>query len=443
MARDIKFSCCFQFMLWLISMLAGIIQGFQIGAVAGSELSISDEYSGANIGDLHEAKPNTQEREIFVSIYALGAAAGALFGGQACDSLGRKTVTIIGTSLIAMGFIIIIISQDICSGFIGRLVGGIGQGIISFSVPLYLNEVGSQSFNKIIVAVMSLFQGTGMLGGLNLAIPFQHHWKAIYEFGLIPCALLIVIQACMPESQFYYINQGRDDDALEVLKIGLSEEDAQYEIKKLRYEKRFFFNKSVTYGKKCSDIFGGVYTKPFVIAITLASLSQLVGTSAFLYYGPEIIEQSQVDISDAIPRDLSAIIFDNFILGSFTSGNFLSAMVISKLGRRSIVLYILPIAFFSTIGLAYTMHEANYGDEDEQDFNIKEDYKHGDRIMFFVFLILYMFSTAIGLSSTIWGITAEIIPNYLLAQVSSLVTMWSWLLNFAITSCFLGIVDDP
>lgn len=213
-------------MLWLISILAGIIQGFQIGAVAGTELTIGDEYSGIDVGDYHEAHPNTQERELFVSLYALGAASGALFGGQACDSIGRKTVTIIGTLLISAGFIIIIIGQGIAAGFLGRLVGGVGQGIVSFSIPLYLSEVGTNDFNKIIMALMSLFSGAGMLGGLNLSVPFQHHWKVVYEFGLIPCALLILVQSLMPESQLFFINQGRDDEALEVLKIGLSEEDA-------------------------------------------------------------------------------------------------------------------------------------------------------------------------------------------------------------------------
>jgi SP family myo-inositol transporter-like MFS transporter 13 len=54
-----------------------------------------------------------------------------------------------------------------------------------------------------------------------------------------------------------------------------------------------------------------------------------------------------------------------------------------------------------------------------------------------------MLAISIGLSNTVWGITSEIIPNYLLAQASALIATWGWVLNFAINSIFLNILDDP
>jgi hypothetical protein len=74
-----------------------------------------------------------------------------------------------------------------------------------------LNEVGTQAYNKIVVAFFSLFTGAGMIAGLNLAIPFRHHWKILYEFGLIPAFLLAIFMFILPESQAFYINDGRDE----------------------------------------------------------------------------------------------------------------------------------------------------------------------------------------------------------------------------------------
>lgn len=79
--RETEFDCCFMFNLNFLAILAGVIQGYQIGIIAGTELLIGDEYSGIDFGNLHEDKPTTQEREFFVSFFALGAAFGALFGG--------------------------------------------------------------------------------------------------------------------------------------------------------------------------------------------------------------------------------------------------------------------------------------------------------------------------------------------------------------------------
>lgn len=55
----------------------------------------------------------------------------------------------------------------------------------------------------------------------------------------------------------------------------------------------------------------------------------------------------------------------------------------------------------------------------------------------------YLLSISIGLSNTIWGIVSEITPSYLLAQTSGVVATFGWLINFAVTSVFLTILNDP
>lgn len=57
-------------------------------------------------------------------------------------------------------------------------------------------------------------------------------------------------------------------------------------------------------------------------------------------------------------------------------------------------------------------------------------------------LAIYVFAISIGLSSTIFGISSEILPNYLLAQATSLITTAGWLFNFAVNSVFLTVLDD-
>lgn len=109
-------------------------------------------------------------------------------------------MTIIGDTIIAAGFIIIILTQGVFGGFFGRFVSGFGQGIQSFTIPLYLNEVGTASYNKIVTAFFTLFTGGGMIAGLNLAVPFRHEWKILYEVGLIPCAVLALFMFILPES---------------------------------------------------------------------------------------------------------------------------------------------------------------------------------------------------------------------------------------------------
>ena len=104
-----------------------------------------------------------------------------------------------------------------------------------------------------------------------------------------------------------------------------------------------------------------------MLAVGLASFNQLVGTSAFLYYGPEVFAMADSDVTGINEKEESADILDNFIVCAFVLGNLLSAYLIYHTGRKWIVLTALPVAAATSIGLAYTMHEANYGDEDEPD----------------------------------------------------------------------------
>jgi len=91
-----------------------------------------------------------------------------------------------------------------------------------------------------------------------------------------------------------------------------------------------------------------------------------------------------------------------------------SAYLIIGVGRRWVVLTSLPVAFVIAFILSFTMHETNFGhDEDIED--AKQDYRHMERMLFIGFINIYMLAISIGLSNTVWSITGEIIPNYLLA----------------------------
>lgn len=280
-----------------------------------------------------------------------------------------------------------------------------------------------------------------MILGLNLAIPFRHHWKVLYQFGLIPVIALAVFTLILPESQAYLLNNNDDEAALAVIKRGLDDEDAEWELKKLKYEARFVKSDRITYCSKCEDIFT-TYFKPFSIALGLAAFGQLVGTSSFLYYGPEIFEMTQSDVPGAEDKEESSDLLSNFIICAFVLGNLISAFMIYKLGRRMIVTIGLAVAIVAALILSFTMKEANYGDEDEGDEDVKQEYRHFDRMIFYAFIVAYMLAISIGLSTTIWNITSEILPSYLLAQASSYVATFGWLLNFGVNSIFLNILDD-
>ena len=65
----------------IIAVCTGLLQGYQVGLIAGTELFLGEEMKGISIGDDSDgAEASTQDREFFVSFFSLGAALGSLFG---------------------------------------------------------------------------------------------------------------------------------------------------------------------------------------------------------------------------------------------------------------------------------------------------------------------------------------------------------------------------
>ena len=431
-----SYDCCFVASLYILAITAGLLQGYQVGIIAGLELFVADEYK-----DLKQ-DIGSHERELFVAIFSLGAAFGSLFSGEISDKIGRKWIILLGDALVGAGFLIIVFGKKIGVGFVGRCISGVGSGFLSFVIPVYLGEVGPQKWTKLSQSIFGFSSGIGMIGGLDLAIPFRHHWKLLFKLGLIPVVAQVLFTCFMPESHMYYINNGNDEEALKVLKNSMDEGDAEKELSILKYERQFFFGDGVTFAKKWGDLFS-TYAKPFFISIGMSTFAQLIGISAFLYYGSDIFEQAGNDLEGIQEREEASDILDNFVVGTYVFGNIISAIIIPLTGRKWILTVGLPTIFVSLLGLSYTMHEANYGDQNDSDKLDQEEYKHTDRAAFLFFLMLYVLAASIGFSGAVSGITSEIIPNYLLGTAVSLSSFTGWITNFIINLFFLDFLDDP
>ena len=71
----------------------------------------------------------------------LGAFIGSLFAGVISDQIGRKPVIIISDFLFTAGSLIMAFAPEIYVLMIGRIIVGLGVGIASMVVPVYLSEV--------------------------------------------------------------------------------------------------------------------------------------------------------------------------------------------------------------------------------------------------------------------------------------------------------------
>lgn len=112
------------------SAIGGFLFGYDTGVIGGANIYIYDDLG-------HD---NATVKETVVSIALLGAFIGALISSWLSDKYGRKKTIIIADIVFIVGSIIMACSIDVLMLIFGRFVIGLGVGIASMIVPIYLSE---------------------------------------------------------------------------------------------------------------------------------------------------------------------------------------------------------------------------------------------------------------------------------------------------------------
>ena len=115
--------------LLLVAGLGGLLYGIDVGIIAGA-LPYLVATSGLNAGQI----------SFVVAAVLLGTVISTLFAGVLADRMGRKYLMILSGALFAASIPVIALSHGYGPLFFGRLLQGIGGGLIGVVVPLYLAE---------------------------------------------------------------------------------------------------------------------------------------------------------------------------------------------------------------------------------------------------------------------------------------------------------------
>lgn len=78
-----------------------------------------------------------------VSSTLAGAAVGSLTGSSLADNLGRRKAFLLDTIPLALGPLLSATATSLSAMIAGRLIAGVGIGLSSALVPLYISEVSS------------------------------------------------------------------------------------------------------------------------------------------------------------------------------------------------------------------------------------------------------------------------------------------------------------
>ena len=378
------------YMFWVafVASLGGLLFGFDTAVISGAERQIQAVFGLSDFA-----------HGFTMATALIGTIIGALFCGKPAERYGRKK------SLIVIGILYLI--SAVFSGAIVnwysfmffRFLGGLAVGASSVVGPMFIAEISPAAwrgrfvcffqFNIVLGIVLAYFSNYWIAG-----VPNDWQWMIMAE--AIPALLFSVLMFTMPESPRWLVKQGRDADAMSVFeKTG--ETDVETELESIRQS---LADASAKGGK----LFQKRYWKPILIAFLIATINQLSGINAILYYAPRLLEMSGVFREGAM---LQCIIIG---LTNLTF-SMLGMVLIDKLGRKTLI-------GIGAVGMVICQAMVARG------FALEVFTGY----YMLICLVGYVAFFALSLGATIWVVIAEVFPNDVRAsgQVFGSMTHWVW-----------------
>lgn len=159
------------------------------------------------------------QKGLLTAMIEAGALIGALNQGWIADKLSRKYSIVVAVIIFIIGSILQTSATDYTMLTSARFVGGVGIGMLSMVVPLYISEISPPSIRGTLLAIEELSIVTGIVIAFwttygTLRIPSEWSWRLPFllqvPFGLVLGVGIIYL----PFSPRWLCSKGRDDEAL-------------------------------------------------------------------------------------------------------------------------------------------------------------------------------------------------------------------------------------
>ncbi|WP_346769674.1 D-xylose transporter XylE [Cytobacillus firmus] len=405
--------------LTLVAAIGGLLFGYDTAVISGAEKSL-EIYLIESLGLGSLAHGATTSSAL------IGCIIGGLISGYFASKFGRKNSLIAAAVLFflsALGsafpeFLFFTKGEPTISLLLTfnlyRIIGGIGVGLASAIVPMYIGEIAPAdirgrlvSFNQFMIIFGMLvvyFVNWGIAGGRPLEWINDVGWRYMFASEAIPALAFGLLLLLVPETPRYLAIKNHDDKALAVLtKInGASEAKTILgEIKKsVEASANVPAEKLFAYGKLV-----------IVIGILLSVFQQFVGINVALYYAPRIFE------SMGAAKDASMLqtIVMGIINVIFT---VVAILTVDKWGRK-------PLLITGSIGMAIGM----FGVAGMAFSNIIG-------MGTLIFIIVYTASFMLSWGPICWVLISEIFPNKIRGQAVAVAVAAQWAANYFISSTY-------
>ncbi|CAG7878386.1 unnamed protein product [Brassica rapa] len=348
---------------------------------------------------------------LFGSLMTFGGMIGAIFSAKAASALGNKMTLWLADLFCITGWLAIALAKDIVLLDLGRFFVGIGVGLISYVVPVYVAEITPKHIRGAFTFSNQLLQNCGVA----IAYYFGNFlsWRSLALIGIIPCGIQVIGLFFIPESPRWLAKKGRDEEVEVVLqKLRGKGHDIMLEARAIKISVEVSKQNSNT---SIRSLFRKRYAHQLTIGIGLMLLQQLCGMSGIGSYGSTLFELGGFPARIGMTV-LSLIVVPKSLLG---------LILVDRWGRR-------PLLMASAFGLCLSCITLAVA------FGVKDvpEIQNITPVFTFIGILSFTMMFAFGMGALPWVIMSEIFPMDIKVLAGSLVTIANWFTGWIANYCF-------
>lgn len=167
------------------------------------------------------------------SLTSAGTPIGCILGGYLMDRFGRRKTLLFTEVPLIIGWLLIAFATNVGTIYAGRVLVGIGGGMIGAPARVYTSEVTQPHLRGMLTALASI--------GISVGVLFQYVFGSFLSWhvlaGISTCIpiLAITFMFFMPESPNFLISKSKPEKAMKSLaKLRGSNYDVEKEVNELQ-----------------------------------------------------------------------------------------------------------------------------------------------------------------------------------------------------------------
>lgn len=372
-------------------------------------------YSSPAIPELEKLGLLTREESgWFGSLLTIGALGGGPIGGWLIERFGRRTAIKFTSVPFLLGWGCILMLSAPNGLYLGRFLCGLGCGLVTVCVPVYIAEISTSSHRGFLGAGIQLSITIGILVSYAAGLSFSYADMAV--IGMIPAALALVTLCFVPETPRWLLMRGRKKEAIVALRQ-LRHEHADCEDECRDIEEGLDLKEQFSW----SEFRKPELSRPLMISVFIMIFQQFSGINAVMFYTVSIFKSAGLTNSELATVLIGAV---------QVVGTLISCILMDRTGRRRLLIIAgvaMSLACF-VFGWYYYKIESGTSQSDLGALAV-------------VCLVVYILGFSLGWGPIPMLIMSEIFPSRARGAASGIAVFTNWFCAFVVTKEFLFIQD--